>query len=549
MKKTIWIILILVLTGWANAHSSEPSADFESWLASHKAWNVLDHLAREKEQDPQTILQRTDFLMQQRMFSQAAEMLENAGPFSKDLDFEGHRVWSLAQALRGECRLQESLFHYLQAGKYFQKAEYLTKCRQEPGLERLFRTVWLTLDWNIGLAADHADLDKAYEGVLKKQIQKTGDVIWPDSPFWAAVGQKEAQSSTITSGFETLLIEDLHEKVIPSLIKALGAWAMKDWKTAQDHLNEISQSEVRSFWLSFGRFLETNSVPSHDEIHTFRTQGLIKPVVFWQLGWSGFGAGPEWFVPHLDDPVIASYAKEISRLDPEQARKRISLEAESMLVPEKSKQSLHTLSLALDLMHGKLQDGNRLFKEDQPPLPLTLRLAGILITGDLPDSSIARHQDQVLSLLAESSGIFSIKDKAPFWSMIPEEKLEEALLVYPLDREIHYAFLQKKWQQSPSVETAGELALLFPGTRIGYSALLYLARSSHEQGRTDLAWTYLSRIGADSIPHDREAEFLEARAGLEMELGWEERALSTYENLLARYPNRISPEKKIKLAL
>jgi tetratricopeptide (TPR) repeat protein len=132
---------------------------------------------------------------------------------------------------------------------------------------------------------------------------------------------------------------------------------------------------------------------------------------------------------------------------------------------------------------------------------------------------------------------------ADFWGQPETGKM------YPLDYLKGYDRLAAQLADKPDRAVAGHLAFLYPQSPAAQKALLFLARNANTNGNQNLAWTYLQKIRTRDLDSYDRIEFLLARAGMEMELGQEDAALKDYAVLMKERPERIPPEKQLKLAL
>jgi tetratricopeptide (TPR) repeat protein len=231
----------------------------------------------------------------------------------------------------------------------------------------------------------------------------------------------------------------------------------------------------------------------------------------------------------------------------------------SSLLSEDLIQTLHQFALAYALVGGHLPDAVHHWQEiDQDRLPLSLCAASYL--ANLPQSqdcfpgqSGSSKQGQLLAALISAGG----KDPAPwffapFWAKFTsEDQLSAAAEDWPLDRSLVYIMNARQWQDSKDhcPKNAKRLALLFPETRFGQQAILYLAQEAHSRHQPRQAWQYLNRLDPKDLSDKRLIDYWEARAGLEMELGKEDKSLTSYATLLEMAPKSLGPAKKLKLAL
>ncbi|MFW6357263.1 MAG: tetratricopeptide repeat protein [bacterium] len=551
MKYRVHLTVALMLLGglFSGVAAAQSDAEFSEWLKARNAWDVLASINASDSDSPEAVLERSDYLLRMGKAEPALELLQRSGPFGEDTRFEAQRLWTMARAERALQHHAAALILYMKAGDSMTQEEFASKCLDEPGLERFWETVWLALFWDVKSGPwDDAAGDRQE---FLSSSREAAMSLWPESRFWAYSGESRFHRfEAANPDFDVLLVEDMDSVVMPALIRALGAWSRLHWEQAEAILSAIPQPEVRVFWRTFGSYLKTGQI-SDDFVGSLRRSGLFKAAHFWDLGWTGFDPRRVWTIPDLEGKIWAGYLLDLHALSSADALDRIALERTSPLIPQEYTTVLEFLRVSHLLSAGHFQEALTAMESlPDADLPLSFRLARIFIQN-APGSehSLPREHQEALRLLSESADIVPPGTDGPFWLVVQDGNGASAASAYPLDRVIAFGGLQEEWERSPSPAAAKRIAMLYPGTTLGYQALLFLAREAHDQGETRLAWTYLNEIGAESISREREAEFLEARAGLEMELGWEDRAMATYSTLLSRYPQWLSPDKRMKVAL
>ena len=137
--------------------------------------------------------------------------------------------------------------------------------------------------------------------------------------------------------------------------------------------------------------------------------------------------------------------------------------------------------------------------------------------------------------------------EAPFWSQITD--VTKASPSYPLDSLLLLADWDAKWHQKSSIQAAKRMSYLFPDTEQGTRATLFLADSAAQQASFKTTALYLNRINPATLGEKAWADYLQARARLEVQLGRSNQALKTYAELMKVDNTRLSASKKLRLAL
>jgi tetratricopeptide (TPR) repeat protein len=540
MKKMLALIISLVLGHLvlsADAHNATDK-DFQAWLGKYEAWDVLERSMAESEQHPQLVLDRAGNLLKMDRREQAVSLLLSSGEFSTHPAHEIQRRWLLGKLSRQMGNSALALEYFSSVRKLSDDDVFAQLAAAEPGLNTFFQISWLSLFWN----EEPQNLPRQRSELLRDSLT-TARILWREDPFWNAVEQIYFGSGVSEAArFEPLLIMD-HTQVRSSIIRSLALWSMQRFDQAFEHIKTIQQREVRQFWTLFGELLRDGMVPDDSSKQT----NFPKIDTFWTLGEVENIPRDLWFTPAPAGRHWSGYLDELAAMDLDQAWTRLQEDIDAPLLFPEDRHSLSLLALGLALAREDVAQAVQTIPSEMQ-LPLTLALA--LSIANPGQELVTKHPPSIrepLLLLASAAGVEIGRPEKVVWLQVVPETLGQAVALRPLDRELSFLYWAKNLQTDVDFEYSKRIAFLFPGSGAGNNALLSLAHSAFESGSNLSASHYLQRINFGRLGADRQSEYLEIYAGLQMKSGKEREALAIYQTLMEQDQLRRSPGALLKL--
>ncbi|CCH47689.1 tetratricopeptide repeat protein [Pseudodesulfovibrio piezophilus] len=539
-------ILLVPLLAWSLTSSvalAKSSDSFEDWLKKYEAWDVLEneYATHTEPLSPVSILQRAKTYLNLKSPEKALDLI-NTLPTLSDNATEFERLWTGGQANRALGRLPQSVLWYSQAASYVQNKQELIKYFKDAKLATTWGDVWLKLYW--AYLSNYTISRSSQEKVLS-QIAQIGSDIW-GTDFWklaqSVVSKKIKNSSLLgkTSAKESTVTLTITQEDKLAISQAMALLSLEKVNDSKEKIQTISNSPLRSFWVSFIDYVAQGQVPKG--LSTFQDGGFIKASAFWE----GNILAPfvhnknNWFLGNSNSATWTQFRNKVLVMSLEDAQKTIDNELGSMLLSTETRILLRHFKLALLLATGTGPlDPSLLDGVVQNQLPLTLQLADMRLlkkdfTESYPQDSLQNLQTApLLFALSQAAGELDHSDEeAPFWISSQDEKLEIlANKIYPLDRLLTLANWKAQFKKKPTSELAKRGAFLFEKTTFGTQCLLYLTHQSLQAKDLQLAAFYLNKINHTELPTSQRIDWLNAKATLEFDSGRNEAALETFNQM------------------
>ncbi len=510
---------------------------FDAWLQEYHAWDVYEQELSTQPMTEQNILARAGTLLRMEKPDQVIKLLDTS--FANQVS-EQQRYILRARAQRLLGSYDECIFSWLAFSRMVPRKKYTSVMSKEPGLDLLFKNVWKKWFWE-SFFTSNAKLD-ASRRPLMDQMLDLGERMWPQKKFW----QQTRPLYTNLSARALSASPSDSTQISPEreyIGKALAYWSLGFWDKGDLLINEIANKQHAHFWHHFSSLLSRASSTEIDLTEGVSAQATSR--AFFTL-FAPKIRSEAWLLQPPEVSSWTTFAKHLENMEPEQALTTIIQEQSSMFLSEQIKQSLAVCRVVFTLQH---EGGLDLEKNRSKLLsaidssPLLLRLA-CLILGGHPDMPSDPQTAALITYLAQASGMKTSRGVlAPFWeSTVSAEE-------YPLDYLMEYVSLAGAMQKKPTYEASIDLAFLFPQSPAAQKGFLFLAGEAHRDGTKKQSWAYLQKIRTKDLDSKDRIEFLLARAGMEMEFGYEDAALKDYAVLMQEDPDSILPEKQLKLAL
>ncbi|GAU09277.1 tetratricopeptide repeat protein [Desulfoplanes formicivorans] len=516
------------------AQNRASSQSFAAWLESYHAWDVYEQELAARASSPDNILDRAQTLLRLNKPEKVISLLATA---LGDQAQENKRLVLLARANRLVEDYQACIFNWLAFARNADSKDVHKVMGAESGLDLLFENVWKKWFWESFFTQNPVLFDTR-KPTLDQMIQ-IGQSVWPTQTFWKQV---PAIFADITDLFPPASPLSASLPLDRTLIgKTLAAWSLGFWEQGDHFLQQISSPHVVDFWYRFAELIG----------HPARTQGtnsLTNPRIkaFFTLFAPDIRAYTNWILTPPEAPVWPSFSQRLQSMDPRQGLEMVTAERDSLFLQESIRRTLDLCAFALNLEQGSLQQLEQawtgLDTEEHTP-PLLLRIAYSVLGGH-PGRPQQIPQATLTAYLLAAAGLHHPgMVMADFWNT------DNSTHPYPLDYLAQYQDLATAVATGPDRTVSVQLAFLYPQSPAAQKALLHLAKTANHKGHRALAWSYLKTIQTRHLDSEDRIEFLLARAGMEMELGYEDAALKDYTVLMQERPERIPPEKQLKLAL
>ncbi|WP_457571257.1 tetratricopeptide repeat protein [Desulfovulcanus sp.] len=535
MTKKIYLILIIIFLPVVCWAAKEESVPYDQWLLNFKAYDAYVRYLQTKNPTPETIISQAKLLLTLNRSHSTLDILKQ---FETLPGFDGQRLWLMGKAYRMLGEYDQAISNFVAAAEYFSNAELKELFSQEKELDRLWQDVctkWFWQNLFVQKKADQAELLNSAVQVARK--------VWPDQDLWTRFANTlSATDKTLTYYFD--------EHIPHLLAKALSAQSIKNWSLSSSHLNKITTLKIKNFWTRLEKFI-------HEPAGSLVEIDLqaVKSSVFFEVYGSQLKKiiANYWFVPNLDLPSWKNFLDQLKNLSPEQGLRLVENELSSSLLSPKIKPALKILLFIYQIQTDRFDQALKTWAilENYKDIPLSLSLSATLIAKNYhPLIPFPEHLYPISKDLLQAAGLgFSSTVTAPFWLETGEKNEKDLLSAYPLDRLLSYLYWKNQLEAQKSYVAAKHLAFLFPETPAGQSGFLSLARAAYKNGHKALAWKYLQNIREEFLDSTKQLDLIEAKAGILMDLGHTQESLKTYTLLLNKAPQRLSAEKRLKLAL
>jgi hypothetical protein len=536
--RIIVFCLLLIFISLTPAWSSQPDNQdaYHEWLKSYGAMDIYAMSLKEREAGPAGQLDYAQALISLGNPETAISVLKGIETKS-DPQLEGMKHWTIHRALRQLGEFDQSVLAVIEASGSLGIQGTSMLMSGEPGLDILWSSIWKRWFFQT-LNADQINDGRR---IIMEQSVVLARSAWPAAELWKKIDIPifGAQALSAAPGNDQIAIAG-----------AFALWGIAHWDLADQALTGVSDPDLRSFFKNFGRFLRTSELDQWESnLKTAKSSGFTDVYAdhLQKYALENF---------RLSSPAGSSWERFLDRirgLSPSGALELIKKELSSALLPDEIRGRLLSLAFIYELYerpyHEALDTWSKVHAES-PDLPFTFFIAASLIRQDYqPLAYLPASRFPFFKEVLNAAGLNpDPKHLSRFWTQ--EEKSIQALFAeFPLDYAVNCLYYNKSFQGDENQVSARNLAFLFPHSKTGQSAYLSLAQHAYREGNKALAWRYLQSISEEFARGPRQLELLEAKAGILMDMGREEESLSTYLIILEKSPQRLSPERRLRLAL
>lgn len=540
MKKLSFLSFLVVLLFFSFSLAfADEELTFPAWLKKHEAWDSYEKVLQQEKNTPKVVLERAYSLLRLGEAKAALQLLEEHEPFTDQLEAE--RLWLYGSALRLNGDGSRAVLTLSKALKFYEPKKQKELLLSQQALSVLWEAVWRQWLWEC-LASPL--LEKGRRTLLL-QVAQQGELAWPKKTFWQQA-KKLAQGKNFVDVKGGYLEPALNQDRL-SAARALLASAAGFKELAMSELKKIQKKDLCQFW---GLFLSLTDEAPFSVPQNFSSTATD----FFEAYGQGL-AGLKKHGWNLTMPEIPSWKKfyaELATMSPEAALTRLKKELESSLIPEDLRGILENYVFIFQLIAADFAKSgqrsalktfwNKLAKDNLSP---AMQISALLVFTENQDFTAQPLYPAFCTLAAATGYVPHAKIQSSFWKKAPS--VFDPLAQY---QELKSQFFQaKKKKTAQKKEVALHLAYLFPESVVAQQALFFLAQQAHAENKPVLAWRYLQRIVLPALPKEMEIDYFLAKAGLEMQLGKEKEALSSYLDILAQNPQALPPVKKLRLAL
>lgn len=554
MRKAFTPVILIILllfsmkAAWAVSELHGESADYQIWLKRYGAYDVLQRSLADQAGNSSALLERARAYLEMNDARSVLALLGGEGPL-EDNDAESERLLLMARAHRLLGDMSSALRAYSRAGRVLESTGRIQSLRDEPGVNEFWSDVWRTWVWDL---IHSPTVDDPLS--LQHEIEQTLDqalVLWPKDDSWFRMAQAWRKlnegDQDVPKGFA---IEPVSSSDQRALARILAYVALGQWTRASSEIDQFVSRAQAAFWSAIIDFARDGRLPEQamdDHFNKFLKAGAFlndKLTTHPDL------MADNWRINEPTLPSWQAFSGQLASVEPRGALDIIERESKSMLLSSETMQSLRQMSLAYAILVGDAERiKTALAQADRAGLLVSLKLGALLTTNEntFDVSELGARRDLAAAVGIDVGGSAV---QAPFWIALEDEaSRSEAIKTWPLDDLLLLGYLKRAWQKEPSPELAKRMGLLFPGTPSGMEAILALAEDAGKAGLFGLSATYLALVDVQSLSPNSRAAYLQSKARLEIELGREDKALGTYEELLSLDRSRLSPMQKLQLAL
>ncbi len=540
MQQRVFFIFVFLLLFFAPSPSWSSEVDnqasYHEWLKRYGAMDVYAMSVREREAGVTGQLDYAEALISLGNPEGAVSVLRSIET-KGDPRLEGEKHWLIHRALRQLGEFDQSCLAVVETSGFLGTEKTSELMTREPGLDKLWINVWKRWFFH-SLSPDHIIDGRR---TIMEQSVVLAKSAWPDSAFWKRIELPLSGDRHMPSGPTSDQVR---------IARAFALWGISNWGLAEQTLAGVSDHDLKSFFMNFGRFLKTANLNIWDtNLKTPKSSGFTDVYADHLLKYA-----LENF--RLSSPQAGSWASFLDRvreLSPAQALELIQKELTSALLSDEVRERLQSLSFIYELQerpYTQALDTWKTFLSNSSDLPFTLYLAGSLIEQCYaPLTNLPASRYPFFKEILNAAGLnLDQRHLAGFWD---REQNDISLLYtdFPLDYALNHLFYHESFLAHKDQDSARNLAFLFPYSEPGQSAYLSMAQHAYKDGNKALAWNYLQNITQEFASGPRQLDLLEAKAGILMDMGREEESLSTYQVILEKSPQRLGPERRLKLAL
>jgi len=534
IKRICLVMGIMIVLPTLCLAAKKEKVTYEKWLLNFKAYDAYVRYLQTKNPTPDSIVSQAKLLLTLNRPRRTLDILKQFETLPK---FEGQRFWLMARAYRMLGEYDRAISNFVLAAEYFSNPELIELFSQEQELDRLWRDVCTKWFWESLYVQRKAEQTK----LLNSAVQ-VARKVWPEQELWTRFASSLSQTDRNLTYYD--------EQIPYLLAKALSAQSLKNWFLSSNHLNKITTLKIRNFWTRLEKLIQAPA----SSLVEIDLQAFKSYAFFEVYGYELKKIIPKyWFVSSLDLPSWNNFLDQLKNLSPQAGLKLIENELSSSLLSSRIKSNLKVLLFIYQIQTDKFDQALKTWAilENYKDIPLSLALcAALLAKSDHPLAPYPSYLYPISKDLLQAACLGSGSTlSAPFWLETDEKKAADLLSIYPLDRLLSYLGWKNQLENQKSNLAAKHLAFLFPKTPAGQEGFLSLARAAYRNGHKTLAWKYLQNIQEDLLDSRKQVDLIEAKAGILMDLGQTQESLKTYTLLLNKAPERLSAEKKLKLAL
>lgn len=574
LKKTI--ILLIFLLGTAlllcSPASAKEAKDFAQWLGKIEAYDVLEQeLSSLPEQTTDVVLRRARAVLELRQPKKALRILDNLETFSSS-ENESSRFFLVADCQRFLGNLPEAVIAMRKGLLLLEASSQAKFLKKHPDVSAMWKDVWRVWYWEYVNSPLGSDTAAQLENELEQTLS-VASALWPGTSFWeAALPALSGFKASRSSGFMQQMKFSLPAlQVTPEqrmqIVKGLCAVGIglpdlispitlvRSESSSQDAVRAASTSDaLNTFWSATFETMQNGTATNPQELQSYPIADAFAGSFDHMKVLSDSG---RWRVANPGVPGWGEFVSDLSELPKDKARDRIRQELDSTLITPETAQALRLCAFAFAVLEDDQTGYTALWKElkNAPLLPLSFSAAAMILF-ELPPETLpaAANADtqKLLRRLAGGAGLDALGGFAPFWLECSKKSglsLASAVQTFPLDPLLNLALAERQWQSKRSAALAKRTGFLFPNTKVGTQSLLYLAQLAGKSGSLHTTAFYLNRLDSRKLTGKFRADFLQAKAALEIDLGRNKEALKSYMELVEIEGERLTPVKRLKLAL
>lgn len=535
----VFFLFIFLISSALSASGSEleNQESFHEWLKQYGAMDVYAKSIKERETGSQAQLDYAEALISLNNPREAIAALNNIKA-QNDPRIQGRKFWIKQKALRKLEQFDQAVLAVIESSGFLGMEKTAQLMKAEPGLDTLWSNVWKRWFFNT------LSVDQINEGrrMVMEQSVILARFAWPDNQIWNTIDIP----LPVTESFQNR--QPSPDQI--QIARSLAMWSIANWNLADTSLAEISDPDLQSFFENFGAFLKTSDLETWEpNPKTSKSSGFI----------SVYSEHLQKYALNdfrLSSPEAGSWEPflvQIKHLAAGQALEMINQELSSALLPAEVRGRLQALAFIYELQKkdpSKALDSWDKALSNSPELPFTLYLAASILMQDYaPMTNLPSSRYVFLKEILNAAGLNLDQELlSNFWET-HEIDIAGLYSDFPQDYAVNFLFFNETFQAEQDQAAARNIAFLFPYSETGQSAYLSLAQHAYEQGNKTLAWKYLQNISQEFARGPRQLDLLEAKAGILMDMGREEESLTTYQVILEKSPQRLIPERRLKLAL
>ncbi len=534
---SIFFIVFLIFSHshvWSSQFEEQDS--YHEWLRQYGAMDVYALSVREREAGPRGQMDYADALISLGNPQSALAVLGRIDTGNDPL-LEGQKHWIRHRALRQLGDFDQSVLAVIESSSYLGTDGTSGLMKNESGLNMLWSNVWKR--WFFQSLSPEL-INEGRRSIMEQSIVLARSA-WPDMKIWERVRLPLSAAKPLLPGPTSDQVR---------ISQAMALWSISNWKLAEEVLTGVSDPDKRSFFTNYGRYLQSSNLNLWDSnLKTKKSSGFT-----------------EVYATHLRKFALDDYAMtpaqagsweafldRIRESSSERALSLINQELSSALLSHEVRTRLQLLAFIYQLQEKHYQEALETWDANLShlaDLPYTILLSVSLLKQSYePLTILPSTRYPFLRDTLNAAGLnLDPEYLASFWDQ-QQISLVNYYKEFPLDYAVNYLFYKQSYQAGQDHSSARNLAFLFPYSETGQSAYLNLAEHAYKEGNKALAWRYLQNISEEFAQGPRQLDLLEAKAGILMDMGREDESLSTYQLILEKSPERLSHQRRLRLAL